>query len=85
KLPKHSRKAYATLQPPGALLSKPEGGLPPDWEERTLAETEYAATNFGVLRTTLQRAEVLRLGRNGHLRLRAIRQNENWKLDWIVP
>lgn len=85
KLPKHSRKAYATLQPPGTPLNKPGGGLPADWEERPLVETAYAFSNFGILRTKLKWVEILRLGRKEHLRLRAVRQNESWELNWIVP
>ena len=85
-LPKHGRKAYATVQPPSTHLPDGGSGLPPDWEERTLPETDYARGNFGVLVTTLQYADVLLLDREGNRRLTAVRDaSQQWQLRWIVP
>ena len=85
-MPQYSRKAYATLSPPGKSQPLPEDGLPANWEDRNLAETNYAADNFGVLITSMERVEVLKLSRDGHLRLLGTRiDNQNWKLDWLIP
>lgn len=86
-LPKHARKAYATIQPPGTFQNTPGSGLPEDWEQRSLAETDYASVNFGVLVTELRYAEVLLLSRERHLRLQASKskKEERWALRWLVP
>ncbi|MBB4077706.1 hypothetical protein GGR28_000307 [Lewinella aquimaris] len=85
ELPKHGRRAYATLLPPAAGLPEAQTGLPADWDERTLAETDYAEANFCVLETQLRWGEVLQLSRQGNARLTATRAAGVWKLDWIVP
>lgn len=84
-LPKHSRKAYATLSPPSTHLQHASSGLPLDWDERSLAETDYARQNFGVLVTELDQAEILKLDRKGNLRLLASRNGAEWDLQWVVP
>lgn len=84
-LPKHSRKAYATLAPPGTPTDQPTSGLPDDWEKRKLTETDYALKNFGVMVTTVHSMDVLQLGREGHLRLRADRNGDDWDLNWLIP
>ena len=86
QLPKHSRKAYATTSAPSSPLPAPGTGLPDDWDIRTLAETDYAQANFGVLVTRLVYADVLLLDRSGNRRLSAIRsEKDRWTLNWIVP
>lgn len=86
KLPRHSRKAYATLSAPGSPVADGSSGLPADWEERDLANTDYAADNFGVLITHLTEVEILFLSREGHQRIRASRQPfRTWGLQWLVP
>lgn len=85
-LPRHSRKAYATLSAPGSPAAERSSGLPADWEERSLAATDYAAVNFGVLITHLTEVEILFLSRDGHQRLSAKRQPfRTWELQWLVP
>ena len=87
-LPKHSRKAYATLSSPGSTLGM-DGvrALPDTWEDLDLQATGYARDNFCVLRTELWKAEVLRLSRSGHQRLRAEydRAAGRWVFTWVVP
>ena len=87
QLPKHGRKAYATEMPPSTPLSAAGDGLPENWAERSLSETDYAADNFGVLVTQLDRAEVLHLDRHGSRRLTAQRNggNDQWGFTWVVP
>jgi pyridoxine/pyridoxamine 5'-phosphate oxidase len=87
QLPKHGRKAYATLNGPGTSLTENTDGLPPNWEAMDESETDYAAANFCVLETVLERAEVLSLDRaQGHRRIRATKdETGNWALKWIVP
>ncbi len=85
-LPKHSRKAYATLTPPGKPQEEATDGLPPDWEAISLEETSYAADYFGVVVTTITHMEVLQLSRDGHQRLLGRRTSENdWDLQWLIP
>ncbi len=85
-MPKHARKAYATLAPPGSPLAGPGDGLPADWEARTLEQTERAGQHFGVLCTRISRAEVLQLNRKGHRRLLATRgQSPDWHFTWLAP
>lgn len=85
-LPKHSRKAYATLAPPGSAQAEASDGLPKDWSARSLDETDETKAFFGVLVTHLIRAEVLQLDRQGHQRLIAQRTSrEDWRFGWLVP
>ncbi|WP_264758996.1 pyridoxamine 5'-phosphate oxidase family protein [Neolewinella maritima] len=84
-LPKHSRKAYATVQPPATPIDRPQDGLPDDWPTRAITDTDYAAGHFGVLVTELQYAEVLRLDREHNLRLSGVRTGAEWTLTWLIP
>lgn len=86
QLPKHSRKAYATLAAPGRPVTDYTDGLPENWEDRDKADTDYAAEHFGILCTTLDRVEILRLRREGHQRMLATRNTDgDWSFSWIVP
>ncbi len=86
QLPKHSRKAYATVSPPGSPLPDAGTGLPSRWEDMDEAETDYALANFGILKTRLRWAEVLKLDREGNTRLAANRSDgDEWSFQYIVP
>ncbi|MGB3800137.1 MAG: hypothetical protein WA952_10010 [Lewinella sp.] len=86
ELPKHSRKAYATITAPGTPLPNAGTGLPDDWEEMDEKDTDYVLSNFGVLTTQLRWAEVLKLDRSGNTRLAAARQDDGqWSFTYIVP
>ena len=84
-LPKHSRKAYATLSAPGTKKDEAGDGLPDNWVQRTLDDTDYARENFGIVITHLNEVEILRLDREGNLRLLAHRSTADWSFGWIVP
>lgn len=87
-LPKHSRKAYATLTAPGtAVTTGSRNGLPEDWEDVDLKATDYGAEHFAVLTTHLLSMDILELGRHGHRRLKASRDTitGDWSLTWVVP
>ena len=85
-LPKHGRKAYATLHAPGTTLPDKGTDLPADWHSRELSATEYAFANFAVLRTRLLWAEVLHLDRSGNTRTAAKRTREgDWAFERLVP
>lgn len=85
-LPRHSRKAYASLAAPGTPQATASDGLPDDWTDRSVEQTDYAANNFGILSTKVTRSEVLQLRREGHRRLLAIRnENDVWQFSWVVP
>jgi pyridoxine/pyridoxamine 5'-phosphate oxidase len=86
QLPKHSRKSYATLAAPGRPLPAYSDGLPVDWDQREVSETDYASEHFGILCTTLDRMEILQLRREGHRRMLAERrEGGEWLFSWIVP
>ncbi|MFK8165170.1 MAG: hypothetical protein AB8H12_22180 [Lewinella sp.] len=85
-LPKHARKAYAALSPPGTELDQVGDALPDDWATLELDQTNYAAKNFLILKTRITRAEVLQLNREGNCRLLAKRDtSKKWKFQWVVP
>ncbi len=84
-LPKHGRKAYATVAAPGTPLPHPASGLPHDWPQRELDQTDYARAHFGVLETTLDRLDILHLRREGNVRLAVRWVNQEWRQTWIVP
>jgi|GEM_PF-2109162 len=86
QLPKHSRKSYATISPPGTVVDDYSNGLPDDWAKRPTNDTDYAAENFGILTTRLETVEILHLRREGHQRMQAIRkENEGWLFNWLIP
>ena len=87
ELPKHGRRAYATVQSPGTVLAGPASGLPADWDDRQVAETDYALANFVIVRTVLHWADVLHLDRAGNHRLAATRAGETqpWSFHYVVP
>ena len=86
QLPKHARKAYATLHAPGSVLPAAGTDLPAEWESLELAETEYAFAHFAVLTTRLEWAEVLHLDRNGNTRLAATRtEGTRWTFAYLTP
>lgn len=84
-LPKHSRKAYATTAAPGSHLEAAGEGLPQNWADLDPEQTDYASENFGVLVTSISEMDILQLHREGHRRMRALRDDEDWKLSWLVP
>ncbi len=84
-LPKHSRKAYATLYPPGTPQASGTSDLPADWEQLPLEETDYVNERFLVLHTELTWADVLLLDRAGHRRMTAERSDGDWSLSWVTP
>ena len=86
-LPKHGRRAYATIQPPGTPLSGPGSGLPADWDDRDLADTRYARENLAIVHTELQWADMLQLDREGNTRLTAVREAAGlpWSFTYVVP
>lgn len=86
-LSKEERRAYATELPPGTALPVADAGLPADWQTRTLAETEYAADHFMVLRTRLTELDLLHLHPDAHQRARYVWNalSDNWQGSWIVP
>lgn len=84
-LPKHSRKAYATLSPPGTATDSLTDGLPTNWEDLPLEETDYASANFGILVTTIEEMDILQLHRDGHRRMRATRNGNDWSFTWLIP
>ncbi|WP_168797405.1 hypothetical protein [Neolewinella litorea] len=86
KLPKHGRKAYATVSAPGTKVPHPTSGLPEDWDERQVADTDYAIHHFGILITRLRWADVLHLDRQGNTRMTGSRSDGgDWYWEWAIP
>jgi pyridoxine/pyridoxamine 5'-phosphate oxidase len=85
QLPKHSRKAYATPAAPGSPLLVAGDGLPQNWPNLELGETDYARENFAIFRTEIEEADLLLLNRSGHRRVSVVKQRGGWTFRWIVP
>ena len=84
-LEKHSRKAYATLRPPGTPLPHADDGLPVDWDDLSHEQTDYARENFTILVTELWQVDILQLGREGHRRVIGHKNFDDWTFEWVVP
>ena len=87
EMPKHARKAYATIAFPGGPSGEPTDGLPINWNELTIEDTDVMADNFVMLTTTLLSVDILRLSREGHLRMTGKRPDasRDWSLNWVIP
>ena len=87
QLPKHSRRAYATVHAPGTILDAPSAGLPVNWEDLDLPDTDYALDNFVIVRTELAWVDILHLDRAGNTRLAATRKvaEDAWTFTYVVP
>ena len=86
-LPTYGRKTYGTTKPPSTPLLYSTDDLPPVWKSPTitLADTEYAYTNFAVIACEIHHLEWLYLQRSGHQRAQFDYGNDAWKGRWIVP
>jgi len=82
---KHGRKAYATQRPPGTPLTEYSTGLPDNWSEQNLPETEAYWDNFALLVHQIDFMDALHLEREGHQRARFFWENDQWKSTWLVP
>jgi len=86
QLPKHSRKSYASLLAPGRVVKEYTDGLPENWQQRDLSETDYAKENFGILSTRIEQMIILQLRREGHRRMLAERiKDSKWQFIWLIP
>lgn len=84
KIPVWGRQTYATLSAPGTVLENVGSGLPEFWRDNmTLAETEYAYAQFGVLVFQTTHWEALSLHRKGNLRVQF--QEPQGTGVWLVP
>ena len=82
-----SRRVYLVETAPGAVLGTPESALPADLRDRrpTLAESEAGRANFAVMVAEITTLDWLRLGRDGGVRARFVREGDGWHGDWIAP
>lgn len=86
RIPKQGRGLYATIAPPGTPM--PEDGvyMPPNWEERSLPETDVIAyPNFCVLICEVSKLDVLHLGREQHQRGGFHWNGNSWSMEWLIP
>jgi hypothetical protein len=84
-LPVYARSAYASLQPPGAIIAQPGDGLPADFFVRTIAQTDAARVNFAVVDNWVIALEFLQLHRAGHRRARWSWKEDKWEGCWLIP
>jgi len=76
RVPDYARKDYATLSAPGTSLDSANSGL----------DLSAARRNFVVLNVVVQKIELLRLDREGHLRLAlAPFTNGEWIEKGLIP
>jgi len=82
-----SRRCYATLLPPGTLVSEPTSGLPDYLIERspTEEESEIGKENFAVVETKVHALDWLRLDAKGHRRAKFEWENEQLSASWAIP
>ena len=73
-IPLSSRKDYTTHIAPGTVISSPE-------------EVEYLSSNnhFCMVEIVPNSIEYLRLKRPNHIRVKFVRENENWNGKFLVP
>lgn len=82
---KPGRKAYATQQPPGTTLTEYSTGLPDNWPELDLSDTDGYLDHFAVLVHQIDHLDILHLEREGHQRARFSREGNDWNGTWVVP
>ncbi len=85
QLSKPGRKAYATRLDPGTPLPAYTDGLPDNWSELDLSETDKYQENFALLVHQVEDMDVLHLEREGHQRARFEWENDQWQSTWLVP
>lgn len=74
RVPEGARRVYGGTPAPGEPLTAPEDHDPaPD------------IAQFAVLRLAVARADILHLGAERHLRVRAIRGAAGWESVWVAP
>ena len=82
-----NRKDYCANTAPGANLT--EESTHPDWwgqEEKMTSEiTNYGFDNFALIRTKIEKIDLLHLHREGHQRALFTLEKEEWKKNWTVP
>lgn len=86
QLPVVARSSYASIAVPGSVNNSPTDGLPTDFYNRSLVETNYAEANFRVVDTIVYQMEVLKLERSGHRRTTFSwdTMREEWVGEWLV-
>jgi hypothetical protein len=84
-LPVYARSTYASIQPPGTIITEPDDGLPPDFLSRTPAQTDAARVNFLAVDNLVTELEFLQLHRAGHRRARWSWEEDTWQGNWLIP
>lgn len=82
---KHGRKAYATQHAPGTPLEACSTGLPDNWSDQGLAETDIYRENFALLEHQIDVVDALHLEREGHQRAEFHWESDQWRRSWLVP
>jgi general stress protein 26 len=82
-----SRRVYLVEAGPGAPLDAPQSALPAQLRDRrpTLAESEAGRAHFAVIVADVIALDWLRLGRDGGVRARFVRDGDGWQGAWIAP
>lgn len=84
---KTQRRDYAAEAAPGTASPTDATGLPEDWEDRELAETDYARLYFRAVDCQLTELDLLYLDRSGHQRAQFSRSLDDgsWQGTWVIP
>ena len=87
KIPPNNRKDYCSNLGPGRILDEEKSH--PDWwgmeEKMTKEMTDYGFDNFAIIKTEIQKIDMLHLHREGHQRALFVLNMENWEKNWLVP
>jgi pyridoxine/pyridoxamine 5'-phosphate oxidase len=79
------RESYATIQPPGELSTKDTTGLPTNWSaELPKKETDFAFSNFTLIKVRIEAVDALHLHSEGHQRASFEWKKEEWEMKWLI-
>lgn len=85
KLPVYARSTYASIKPPGTIITRPNDALPAGFFTKTAMQTDSARANFMAIDNQVKELEFLQLHREGHRRARFVWRDGQWESNWLVP
>ena len=80
------RESYAAIPPPGKFSTMDTTGLPSNWsDELSKKETDFAFSNFTLIKVSVEEIDALHLHSEGHQRARFAWKKEEWEMKWLIP
>ncbi|WP_020534121.1 hypothetical protein [Lewinella cohaerens] len=84
-LPVYARSTYASIKPPGTIITRPKDALPAGFFTMSSIQTDAARANFMAIDNQVKELEFLQLHREGHRRARFVWTDGQWESNWLVP